>query len=520
LDVVLCYVTIRLERVEERPADADCPAAPLPPAPPAQFLGLTFHAWPIAKARLALLGTAYLAVAAFFLFSFTRHGISFGRYQIDLNVYRIGGRAWLNGTSLYGALPKTSSGIALPFSYPPIAAVLLSPLALPPMTATGTLLALATMALTALVLRVFLRFVAEPAAGSVPGTSDTRWRTVGWLLPVALLLEPVRNTLTYGQVNVVLMALVTADCLTPSPRWPRGALVGLAAAVKLTPAGFVLFFLVKRDYRAAVTALVSFAAVTGAGFLLDWHDSVRYWTSLVFDVGRPGSALYAANQSIQGVLARAGLNPHAAAGLAVWAVLSALVSLLTWVGMRRALAGSSVVLALCLNAVAALLISPVSWSHHWVWAAPAVLTLAVLGWRHRQVAVLFVAAVLLAIFALAPQWLLPHAGNRELHWSDWQQVLGDSYVLVGVSVLLLAGLAPRAVMQVRGWRSPLVLLSRAMAFPGDYGDECGGSRERTGGGLLRRARRVIGGNGDGRVRAAPERRADRGLPGHQEQRQF
>jgi alpha-1,2-mannosyltransferase len=504
-------VTIRLERADVLPADADCPAALLPPVPPTQVTGDAFHPRLPAKRHLALLGAVYLGVAAFFLLSFSRHGIGFGRYQIDLDVYRIGGRAWLHGTALYGSLPKTSSGVALPFSYPPIAAVLLSPLALPPMTTAGTLLALATMTLTALVLRVFLRSAAGPeAAGS---------RAVGWLLPVALLLEPVRNTLTYGQVNVVLMALVTADCLTAAPRWPRGALVGLAAAVKLTPLGFVLFFLVRRDYRAAGTALACFAAITGAGFLLDWHDSVRYWRFDVLDISRPGNPLYAANQSIQGVLARAGLDPRTAAGLAVWAAASALVLVVAYVGMRRALAGSAAVLALCLNAVAVLLISPISWSHHWVWAAPALLTLAVLGWRRRRVVVLLATAVLLALFAAAPQWWFPHSDNRELRWAAWQQVLGDSYVIAGLSVLLLAGLGPRAVMQVRGWQSPLVLLSRAMAFPDDDGDECGGSCERTGGGLLRRARRVIGGIGDGRVRAAPDRRADRRLPGHQEQRQ-
>jgi alpha-1,2-mannosyltransferase len=505
-------VTIRHERADGRPADAGRPAASPPRAPLAQVIGGGFPARVAAKARLAVLSAAYPAVIAFFLLSFSPHGIGFGRYQIDLDVYRIGGRAWLHGTALYGPLPRTSSGAALPFSYPPIAAVLLSPLALLPMAVAGTLLVLATMALTALVLRAFLRHAAGQAAAA-------NWRTVGWLLPIALLLEPVRNTLTFGQVNVVLMALVTADCLTAVPRWPRGALVGLAAAVKLTPAGFVLFFLVKRDYRAAGTAIACFAASTGAGLLLDWRDSVRYWTSVLFDTGRPGSALYAANQSIQGVLARAGHDPHTAAGLAVWGALSALVLSLACIGMRRALAGSAAVLALCLNAAAALLISPVSWSHHWVWVVPAVLTLAVLGWRRRQVVVLLVAAALLAVFAAAPQWWFPSGGNRELHWATWQQILGDSYAIVAMSVLLLAGLVPSAVMQVGGWLSPRVLLSRAMASPDDDGDECGGACERTGGGLLHRARRVIGGIGDGRVRAAPDRRADRGLPGHQEQRQ-
>jgi alpha-1,2-mannosyltransferase len=454
---------------------------------------------------------AYLGVGAFFLLSFSWHGIGFGRYEIDLDVYRIGGRTWLDDGSLYGRLPKTSSGAMLPFSYPPVAAVLLSPLALMPMAAAATLLTVATMALVAVALVVYLRAAEGPAAD--------RWRTVGWLLPAALLLEPVRNTLTYGQVNVVLMVLVTADCLAQAPRWPRGALVGLAAAVKLTPAGFVLFFLLKRDYRAAATALACFAAATGAGFLLDWRDSVRYWTSLIFDTSRPGSTVYAANQSIQGALARAGIDLGASAGLIAWLALSALVLMVAITGMRRALATSAAVWALSLNAVAALLISPVSWSHHWVWVAPAGLTLAVLGWRRRRLGVLLAAAAGLAVFAVAPQWWFPHGGNRELHWTAWQQVIGDSYVILGMTVLLLAGPVPRAVVQVKAWLLPRVLLWRAMGFPGDDGGERGCAGERTGSGLLRGTRRVLGGVGDSRIRAAPDRRADRGLPGHQEQRQ-
>ena len=298
-----------------------------------------------------------LAAATFFLLSYSGHGVRFGPYRIDLNVYRIGSAVWLRGGNLYGVLPPTSTGARLPFSYPPIAAVLLAPLALVPMPLAVTLLTTVTIALTALVLRVFLTSViATPApsravaaspdlpparsavASAVPSAS---WWTVLWLLPVALFLEPVRNTLNYGQVNVALMALVSADCLMVAPRWPRGALVGVAAAVKLTPAAFVLFFLLRRDWRAAGLAAVSFCACAGVGFLLAWHDSVEYWTSVMFQASRPGSPAYAANQSIQGVLARAGLDPHSPAGAMTWLVLSAVAVAVACLGMRRAFAVSA-----------------------------------------------------------------------------------------------------------------------------------------------------------------------------------
>ena len=381
--------------------------------------------------RIGLI-VANLAAVAFFLLSYSRHGVGFGPYRIDLDVYRIGSRVWLRGEDLYGPLPPTSGGARLPFSYPPIAAVLLTPLSLVPMAVATTTLTLVSIGLTALVLRVFL------GCGSWRGAESGSWRTVAIVLPAALFLEPVRNTLDYGQVNVVLMALVTLDCLTARPRWPRGALVGLAAAVKLTPAAFVLFFLLRRDYRAAGTAAASFAAAAAAGFLFAWHDSVAYWTSIVFQADRPGSPDYAANQSIAGVLARAGVDPHSAAGSAWWLALSAIVLALACRGMRHALARSANAWALSLNAFAALLISPISWSHHWVWGEVAMLALAVHAYRRGRRGALAVAAGGLAVFAAAPQWWFPSGGNRELQWAAWQQVLGGSYVLLGVTVLALS----------------------------------------------------------------------------------
>jgi alpha-1,2-mannosyltransferase len=422
-------VTAHLDRPAVRLDRPDADAS----SPTSGFMGLPTR--PASFAARALLVAVNLAAAVFFLLSCTRHGVGFGLYRIDLDVYRIGGRMWLRGGNLYGVLPVTSSGVRLPFSYPPIAAVLLAPLALAPMAVAGTVLTLSSIALTALVLRVFLRSASLGAES---------WWTVGWLLPVALFLEPVRNTLNYGQVNIVLMALVSVDCLSASTRWPRGAAVGLAAAVKLTPAAFVLFFLCRGDRRAALTAAVSFATVTAAGFLLAWHDSVRYWTSVVFQTGRAGSLIYAANQSIQAVLGRVGLDPRTPAGTAAWLALSAGVLVLACAGMRRAFARSEDAWALSLNAFAALLISPVSWSHHWVWAGPALLVLAVRGLRGRHIGGLAGCAVGLALFAAAPQWWFPSGGNRETYWAVWQQVIGSSYVILAAVILLVSASGSRA----------------------------------------------------------------------------
>jgi alpha-1,2-mannosyltransferase len=394
---------------------------------------------PRSRSARAGLAAANLAAATFFLLSYSHHGIGFGPYHIDLDVYRIGGRVWLHGGNLYGRLPVTQAGTRLPFTYPPAAAVLLSPLTLAPFPAAATMLTLASIALFAVVLGRFLRRLG--AARAV-----THWQ-VAWLLPPALLLEPVRDTMAFGQVNIVLMALVTADCLAEAPRWPRGVLTGLAAAVKLTPAAFILFFLVRRDYKAARTAGLSFAAVTALGFAAAWRDSVRYWTSTVAQTGRIGNPASPGNQCILAILARAGLAPHTATCTAAWLSLSAIIVAIAWVGMRHALAASEDCVALSLNALAALLISPVSWSHHWVWCAPVVLTLAVVARRYDPRLHLTLAAAGLVLFAAAPQkWFLSASTAN----SVWQQAARSSYVIFGVLILILAACRKPQARSQRG----------------------------------------------------------------------
>lgn len=425
------------------------------------------------RGQLALLAVNLAAVTVFLL-SYSRHGIGLHPYRIDLNVYRLGSQMWRSGGNLYGQLPRTAAGIRLPFTYPPFAAIALAPLSMLPMAAAA-LLTVVSVASAAVALRVVLRGLAGRGGGT--------WWTVAWLLPPALALEPLRATLSFGQVNLLLLALVAADCLARDPRWPRGALTGLAAAVKLTPATFVLYFLLRRDYRAAGTAGLSFAVATAAGFALAGRDSVRYWAGTVLHAGRIGNPAYAGNQSVLAVLARAGIAPYSPGGTAVWLALCAAVTGLACRGMRRALAAAQDCWALSLNALAALLISPVSWSHHWVWCLPVLLTLTALGRRGRARLPAALAAGGLVMFAASPQWWFPAAHGRELRWALWEQALGSSYVLFAVLVLALA--ATGAISGLRSghagvcvtWRertSPTPLTGRLAAGGDRLGDEADG----------------------------------------------
>ncbi|WP_181043434.1 glycosyltransferase 87 family protein [Actinokineospora auranticolor] len=295
------------------------------------------------------------------------------QYHLDLDVYRIGVNVWLSGGDIYGTLPPTLAGITLPFIYPPISAVAMVPLTAIPFPAASAVL-------------VFLSVVCAGITLAVTLTSvklSKNWLVV---IPLVLLLEPFRATLDYGQVNIVLMVLVAVDCLAPTTRWPRGLLVGLAAALKLTPAAFVLFFLLRRDWKSLVTAGVSFAAATAIGFVAAWDESVRFWTTEVFATGDKVGVGYISNQSILGVLTRADATW-------LWPLLAVGVLALTIPAMRR----SAPATAFSLNALAMLLVSPISWSHHWVWCLPVIVAFAAQG--HRVLA-----GIGLGVFVLAPHW--------------------------------------------------------------------------------------------------------------------
>ncbi|MEU4254030.1 glycosyltransferase 87 family protein [Amycolatopsis sp. NPDC026612] len=375
--------------------------------------------------KYVLLGAQLLVLVAV-LVSYNGGRWRFPAYRVDLDVYRLGSAALLHGRALYGTLPLTGDGQSLLFTYPPFAAIVLAPLALLPYWAACLALTLLTLAVLALVLATVLRALGV--------RSD--WQRVAALLLAAEVLEPVLRTLYAGQIDLLLLALVVLDVLVDTPRWPRGLLIGLAAAVKLTPAVFLLYFLLRRDGRAALTAAVTFLAASAMGFLLAGADSVRYWTGALWNTGRVGEPTYAGNQSLLGLLARAGVP--ADARTAWWLPPAAVVLVLTALGVRRALAAGETTVALGLNAVGGLLVSPISWTHHWVWAVVVLLGWAELARRTRRPAFVVPAVTGAVLFVAGPQWWWPRGGEVERQWTFVQQLTGNGYVLFGLGLLVTA----------------------------------------------------------------------------------
>ena len=181
-----------------------------------------------------------------------------------------------------------------------------------------------------------------------------------------IYLEPIRSNFDFGQINVVLMTLVIADCVPCKTPWPRGMLLGLAIALKLTPRCSCLYFMLRRDVRALLIAAASVVVATLTGFALAWRDSLEYWTDTVRNTDRIGTATLNTNQNIAGALARLGLGEGER--VALWTLACFVVLALTVWAARRALRAGQPVLALICVAMFGLVVSPVSWSHHWVWA--------------------------------------------------------------------------------------------------------------------------------------------------------
>lgn len=352
---------------------------------------------------------------------------------VDLMVYRAGGYAWTHGIPLYGAeFPALLTLLPLPFTYPPISAVLFAPLAVLSFPLAAVLLAGLSLAC--------LVFTSAVTAGRL---ETDRWRVVQ-LVAVAVVLgtltEPVRETLTFGQVNLLLMALVVADCLLVRTPWPRGVLIGLAAAIKLTPAVFVLFFLAHRQWRPVLVAAAAFAVTTVTGFLAAPGASVTYWFGGVLtDPARIGSPAFPSNQSLAGLLHRVELPASWQTG--TWLLGVLVVVSLGWVAVRRLRSGGHDVPALLVVAATGLLASPVSWSHHYVWVVP-VLVCCVHRALHspRWWASLIVPA---GVFGYGTHWMVATREDRVPHWGIGAQLVGNGYVWVAVLVLLVAAFGPR-----------------------------------------------------------------------------
>ena len=390
--------------------------------------------------------------------------------------------AWNTDGSLYDWYANPADHL-WPFTYPPFAAWALTPLTTVTQDrAFQVVMLLATPVCTAVTAWACLRAL---------GVRRWAGAAAPWLGLIGVLtLEPVYKTMEYAQVNAVLAALVAVDLLAvpASSRW-RGVLCGLAAAFKLTPAIAVVVLLVRRQWRAAATMVATASGVTLACWALSPRESARFFLQAAWDPTRAGFAEYAGNQNLKGMVARALVGderlwtPLWAVSVVAVTVLAVLLAVRTDAlrpsrqtglvpggaapvpgtpapGSAAPASGSAApapgdpcartgrehhpapggprlpdaegtVLLLQVGVVMGLglLVSPISWSHHWVWCLPMVMGLAAAAWRWRSGVLGLCAATGWAVFALAMQWWFPNQNHLEAGWTALQRWAGSSYTL-------------------------------------------------------------------------------------------
>jgi alpha-1,2-mannosyltransferase len=356
-----------------------------------------------------------------------------GANFVDLHVY-VGGAGMLEhpGTLYDYVYADQTPDFPLPFTYPPFAAIVFYPLHLLPFGLVAFCWQLGIVAALYGVVRISQRLLgsgaapaatsgsgAAPAAtsgsGASPAATSDRGdhRTAMLWTAVCIWIEPLRSTFDYGQINVLLV-LAVLYAVYSTRWWVSGLLVGLAAGVKLTPAASGLYFVGARRWAAVAFSAVVFFGTVGISWLIIGDETRYYFTELLGDASRVGPIGTSFNQSWRGGISRilghdAGYGPVVLAGIAVTAVLA----VLAW----RAIGGASDRLgAIVVVQLFGLLLSPISWTHHWVWLIPLMIWLLhgplrdrlgarVLGWGWLVLTLIGVPWLL--SFAQPTIWVIP-----------------------------------------------------------------------------------------------------------------
>lgn len=339
-----------------------------------------------------------------------------GANFVDLHVYLGGAGALDHPGTLYDYVyAEQTPDFPLPFTYPPFAAVLFYPLHLVPFGLVALAWQLGTVAALYGVVRISQRLLPGQRQSDGPQLAML-WTAIG------IWTEPLRSTFDYGQVNVVLVVAVLYAVYT-TRWWLSGLLVGLAAGVKLTPAISGLYFLGARRWAALIFSAIVFFLTVGASALVVGNQTRYYFTELLGDASRVGPVGTSFNQSWRGGISRilgfdAGYGPAVLIGIAATAVLAALA----W----RAVGGSGDRLAaIVIVQLFGLLLSPISWTHHWVWLIPLMIWLLhgplrdrpgarILGWGWLTVTVVGVPWLLSfaqpSIWVISRPWYLAWPG--------------------------------------------------------------------------------------------------------------
>lgn len=360
---------------------------------------------------------------------------------VDQRIYHGAISWWLDGNNLYSYAhpPEGRWG----FTYPPVAALLMLPMAL--VTVEQAIVVVSTAIVVTAVLTTCWLVIPIADRHGLP-----RWAVIGAAMPIMAMLGPLRENLGFGQVSLFLAALVLVDVvgLMKGRRW-AGIGIGLATAIKLTPGFFIIYLLATRQWRAAITASSVAAAATLCGLAAGpplWWD---FWSNVLWNTNRVGSMGSSRNQSLAGLLTRlqntdfssAQSRPH----LAIWVVTGTLVVVIGLWRAYRAHRDGDELAAITIAGLACVLISPISWAHHMYWVVPAIalITDVALGSHgRRRMALLGAGIVATAVFSSGIIHLYWHPGGH--HYDDGLLgvLTGNAYVAACLGLLFITPWRP------------------------------------------------------------------------------
>jgi Glycosyltransferase family 87 len=338
-------------------------------------------------------------------------GFAVAYNALDFRIYMWGGHAVLHDTQLYRDLAYGHW-----FTYSPFAAVVFVPIAALPLTVARAGWDLASVAALAYSLVLILKLAGyRPSRLAIAGATAA-----------AMALDPVYQTLFLGQINLILLALILTDVWRISRGQDAGLGVGVAAAIKLTPAIFIVFFLLARRTRSAFVGAATFLGCGLVGLLIAPGASREYWEHLFYDTRRVG-APYISNQSPYAAAIRIAEGAvHVGAWYVVIPLGLAAVGLATATVLAR---GDDWLGAAAVTGSTGLLVSPISWAHHWVWILPALVVLVRSGHRVS-------AGLGYLLFAVAPFWYTPHSGGPREYGFHWLATLvANCYLIAGLAFL-------------------------------------------------------------------------------------
>jgi alpha-1,2-mannosyltransferase len=380
------------------------------------------------KTVRVLLWVAVALVAAYFLL------VAATRDQIDFAVYRAGGAALLHGVDVYRIRVPP---IGLPFTYPTTTALLFVPMSWGPVRVIQVI----WMSASLVGLWFFVRLTMKRYASGRSAQDLYIHMAVFVLVAVS---DPLRVGLALGQINVLLALLVVADFSDILPKIPRGLMIGIGAALKLTPLFLVAYLVVTKKWKQAGVATATFGLLTAIGFIVAPGASNHFWFhGVVTDPSRVGGIGYISNQSVNGLVVRMLGGP--AHAKAFWLPIALIVGILVLWTARRA-EPQRPWLAEATAMAGMLAVSPISWVHHWIFVLP--LLVASLRFARERHSHWLGTTTLLLIGVLMVRmiWWVPNGHNREYHPGFVHLVAGNIDILLLLVILWsLAIMVPRAV---------------------------------------------------------------------------